>query len=226
MGRVFPESHLEKMRSLPQAHNSVRNVLPGCQSHPVPLHCYSPWLPGLGFSGATNTSDLHLCCPQRASSLRSRVILEALKAAPVPEGNFAPKGRWITGCQAAEGEMHTVQQTRYTSHAGLPPRATCRLLCSPQDTLEDLWAAGAALSTWKISAFYGNSFTNPATHSVGVLSHKLPSISWISGYIEFPESCTAIRAHRGICAIVLYQHFFHWCVVLCFSQNHFLLKIG
>lgn len=42
------------------------------------------------------------------------VILEAQKAAPLAEGSFAPKGQCITGCQAAEGEMHTAYNRQET----------------------------------------------------------------------------------------------------------------
>lgn len=133
MGRVFPESHLEKMRSLPQAHNSVRNVLPGCQSHPVPLrwahHCYSQWLLGLRFSGATNTSDLHLCCPQRnLSSQVSRVRghFGGTESCPASRGKFCPKGSMhhrVSGSR--RGDAGRVQQTRDTTHAGLLPHIDC-----------------------------------------------------------------------------------------------------
>lgn len=152
MGRVFPESHLEKMRSLPQAHNSVRNVLPGCQSHPVPLrwahHCHSKWLLALGFSGATNTSDPHSCCPQRAAPQVSRVRGDfgGTKSCSTCRGKLCPEGSMhhgVSGCR--RGDAHSVQQTRNTIHAGLLPRVG--LLRSPQDTQQDLCAAGAALST-------------------------------------------------------------------------------
>lgn len=145
MGRVFPESHLEKMRSLPQAHNSGRNVLPGCQSHPVPLrwahHCYSKWLLGLGFSGATNTSDLHLCFLQRATSQVSRVTGDfgGTESCSTSRGKFCPKGSMnhgMSGCR--RGDAGRVQETGYTVHAGLLSRAMCRSLWSPQDTQEDL----------------------------------------------------------------------------------------
>lgn len=34
------------------------------------------------------------------------------------------------------------------------------------------------------------------------------SLSWVWGYSEFPESCTAIRAHRGIWPLLLYNSIF------------------
>lgn len=46
-------------------------------------------------------------------------------------------------------------------------------------------------------------------------------ISWVYGYTEF---CTAIRAHRGICAIILYQCVFDRCVPH-FPWSLSLLKI-
>lgn len=86
------------------------------------------------------------------------VILETQKAAPLPEGSFAPKG-----VRLQKGRC--TQCTTDKKHNPCRIAPTCDLLWSPQDTQEGLWAAGAALSTWKTFAFYGNKFANAATHS-------------------------------------------------------------
>ena len=162
----------------------MRNVLQGSKSHPVSLRWahrpYSKPATGClvwGFRGykvrqtyiCVFFSELFISFPERL------VILETQKAAPLPKANFAPKGQWISGCQAAKGEMYNRKYLQYTIdkiHNQNMIAVTCHVLISAAFTghIGRLHKQqGAALCIWKISALYRDKFTDATTRSETLL---------------------------------------------------------
>lgn len=108
------------------------------------------------------------------------VILEMQKAAPLPKGNFSPKGQWVMGCQAAKGEIYNRQYMQYTTdkiHNQYMIAVTHHVLIAVAFTahLGRLHKQQeAAHHIWKISALYRDKSTDLTTHSELLLR----AISW------------------------------------------------